>query len=131
MRPRTSHDAPNNLDRPPHWDDSAACKASDEPDYWFAEGSDASAIAQRHEAKRVCGSCPCRTSCLHAALERGESSGVWGGLDVNERAALTLLPSARDPGKEAADAPNAIVDEDEEVPAGEEGGQAPEDAATA
>ncbi|MCX4609491.1 WhiB family transcriptional regulator [Streptomyces mirabilis] len=97
MRPRTSHDAPDTYSRAPHWGDDAECRSSKTPDHWFAEGQDAEAVADRAEAKRVCVRCPARTSCLHAALERGEPSGVWGGLDSDERAALTLLPTVREP----------------------------------
>ncbi|KQW13587.1 WhiB family transcriptional regulator [Streptomyces sp. Root369] len=117
MRARTSYYAPDTLDRAPHWGDGAVCRTSKTPDYWFAEGDDETAVAERQEAKRLCNHCPARPSCLHAALERGEVTGVWGGLDSDERAALTLLPTARDPvpTEEAADGPQA----GEEVPAAE------------
>ncbi|MFF8513326.1 WhiB family transcriptional regulator [Streptomyces sp. NPDC015492] len=36
-------------------------------------------------AKRLCGACPARISCLRTALERGEAHGVWGGLNGKER----------------------------------------------
>ncbi|MFF5968166.1 WhiB family transcriptional regulator [Streptomyces collinus] len=106
MRTRTSHDAPENLPRRPHWSDQAVCQTTKDPDYWFAEGHDEESIAERQEAKKACARCPVRPQCLHAALERGEPTGVWGGLDEDERAALTLLPTAREPAptEEAADA---------------------------
>ncbi|MGY3199812.1 WhiB family transcriptional regulator [Streptomyces sp. TE5632] len=94
---RTSYDAPRTLARDPHWDDEAACKSSLTPDYWFADGQDPPAIAERLEAKKVCGRCPARVPCLHAALARREPTGVWGGLDTDERAALTLLPATAPP----------------------------------
>ncbi|MDQ1018807.1 WhiB family transcriptional regulator [Streptomyces afghaniensis] len=104
--PRSPHAHPDTLPRAPHWGDGAACQTSDDPDYWFAEGNDPAAVAEREEAKKVCLRCPCRTPCLHAALERREPSGVWGGLDADERNTLTLLPTAREPAtEEAADGP--------------------------
>lgn len=39
-------------------------------------------------AKAVCSGCPVRLSCLDFALRTGQSSGVWGGLDDDERAEL-------------------------------------------
>ncbi|WP_328434512.1 WhiB family transcriptional regulator [Streptomyces sp. NBC_00425] len=92
MRSRFS--APESLPRPAHWDDNAECRQSENPDYWFAEGNDPEAIAERLEAKRVCQRCPVRPSCLHDALDDGRP-GVWGGLDQDERAALVLLRPTR------------------------------------
>ncbi|MFI2434737.1 WhiB family transcriptional regulator [Streptomyces sp. NPDC018693] len=104
--PSSRHYAPDTLARPPHWGDGAACQTSKTPDYWFADGDDAESVANRQEAKRVCARCPARPSCLHDALERREPSGVWGGLDTDERNALTLLPAAREPAtEEATDGP--------------------------
>lgn len=41
-------------------------------------------------AKRLCRSCPVTAWCLDYALARGESDGIWGGLNSAEReAALT------------------------------------------
>lgn len=39
-------------------------------------------------AKRVCGRCEFRDSCLDGALARREEFGVWGGLTKKEREAL-------------------------------------------
>jgi len=97
MRPRSSHDAPAGLPRPPHWNDDAECRDSLNPDIWFAAGNDPAAVADLRQAKKVCGRCPVRSACLHAALQRGETSGVWGGLDTDERKRLVLLPPAREP----------------------------------
>ncbi|MFJ5038015.1 WhiB family transcriptional regulator [Streptomyces parvulus] len=104
MRSRFS--APEWLPRPPHWDDDAACRTSTDPDIWFAEGDGPAAI-DRREAKRVCRRCPAIASCLHAALERREPFGVWGGLDQDERAQLTVIRPAREPARdqEAAGGP--------------------------
>jgi WhiB family transcriptional regulator, redox-sensing transcriptional regulator len=40
------------------------------------------------KAKRICGRCEVRESCLVYALETGQRYGVWGGLTPNERKAL-------------------------------------------
>src|SRR5690606_28703763 len=40
-------------------------------------------------AKAVCGPCPVRDACLTHALTHDERYGVWGGLDTDERDALT------------------------------------------
>jgi WhiB family transcriptional regulator, redox-sensing transcriptional regulator len=47
---------------------------TDEPDLWFSERS-----AEVELAKTLCGTCPVRSACLAAALDRGEPWGVWGG----------------------------------------------------
>ncbi|MCX4092297.1 WhiB family transcriptional regulator [Nocardia sp. alder85J] len=44
------------------------------PDLWFAESP-----AELEEAKALCATCPIRTGCLRAALDRAEPWGVWGG----------------------------------------------------
>jgi WhiB family transcriptional regulator, redox-sensing transcriptional regulator len=50
------------------------------------------------EAKRVCLSCPVRTRCLDAAVERGEQYGVWGGhLFVAGRIVLSKRRRGRPP----------------------------------
>lgn len=106
--PRSRHGAPHDtLPRPAHWADDAVCRTSLTPDIWFAEDQDAQDVADRQEAKRACGRCPVRTPCLHDALARGEKCGIWGGLDTDERSALLLLPSAREPARseEATDGP--------------------------
>ncbi|MER7739959.1 WhiB family transcriptional regulator [Streptomyces sp. NPDC096538] len=106
MRPVTRYTAPHTLDPAPHWGDDAACRTSLQPDYWFAEGDDLIAVSERNLAKRVCGHCPARTPCLHAALERSEPAGVWGGLDPNERRTLTVLPAREPtPAEEVASGP--------------------------
>jgi WhiB family redox-sensing transcriptional regulator len=39
-------------------------------------------------AKRICSGCTVRDECLHAALDRHESYGIWGGLNEFERRSL-------------------------------------------
>ncbi|MFJ3249163.1 WhiB family transcriptional regulator [Streptomyces sp. NPDC086782] len=100
---RTSHDAPTATARPDWWGDNAAC-LEHKPDNFFPENWRAGpgkfdAIA----AKQVCYRCPVITPCLHGALERQEPIGIWGGLDPDERLALTRR-RARGGGEEDADA---------------------------
>ena len=45
-----------------------------DPELFFAESP-----ADVERAKLLCRSCPVRSSCLQAALERREPWGVWGG----------------------------------------------------
>lgn len=40
-------------------------------------------------AKRLCDTCPLKLKCLTYAIEAKESSGVWGGLNTQERNLLT------------------------------------------
>ncbi|MDX2645068.1 WhiB family transcriptional regulator [Streptomyces sp. PA03-1a] len=85
--PRPSRYAPDTTDRPPHWSDDAECQNHEAPDMWFAEReSDPLAVL---EAKRLCGRCSCRLPCLGRALDTGDPWGIWGGLDPDERRALS------------------------------------------
>ncbi|MFJ4839619.1 WhiB family transcriptional regulator [Streptomyces sp. NPDC088746] len=70
-----------------NWRTHAACREED-PDLFFPIGSTGPALVQAEEAKAVCGNCPVRGQCLEWALENGQDSGVWGGMDENERRAL-------------------------------------------
>ncbi|MEU5716301.1 WhiB family transcriptional regulator [Streptomyces sp. NPDC020403] len=70
-----------------NWRTHAACRDED-PDLFFPIGSTGPALVQTEEAKAVCRQCPVREKCLDWALENGQDSGVWGGLDENERRAL-------------------------------------------
>ena len=67
----------------PGWGDEAAC-ASEwvDPDWWFAPADD----PDHAVARRICGSCPVRRSCLAHALATAEPEGIWGGFDETERA---------------------------------------------
>ncbi|MEU1125867.1 WhiB family transcriptional regulator [Streptomyces sp. NPDC005899] len=70
-----------------NWRTHAACREVD-PDLFFPIGSTGPALVQAEEAKAVCRQCPVREQCLDWALENAQDSGVWGGLDENERRAL-------------------------------------------
>ncbi|MEO1062488.1 MAG: WhiB family transcriptional regulator [Actinomycetota bacterium] len=59
------------------WTSQAACQGVD-IDLFFDED-------RTIEARRLCLSCPVRTSCLSAAQDRDEPCGIWGGLTATER----------------------------------------------
>ncbi|MDX2561936.1 WhiB family transcriptional regulator [Streptomyces sp. NPDC087219] len=70
------------------WRASAACQDVD-PDLFFPVGTGAPALVQAEEAKEICRGCPVREACLDWAMDDSRQvTGVWGGLDENERRAL-------------------------------------------
>ncbi|MEU4656930.1 WhiB family transcriptional regulator [Streptomyces sp. NPDC023723] len=69
------------------WREHAACRDED-PDLFFPIGTSGPALLQTEQAKAVCHRCPVRDQCLRWALDTGQSIGVWGGTDENERRAL-------------------------------------------
>ncbi|MBT2411441.1 WhiB family transcriptional regulator [Streptomyces sp. ISL-12] len=76
------------------WREHAACRAED-PDLFFPVGTSGPALLQTEQAKAVCRRCPVRDQCLEWALDTGQSIGVWGGTDENERRALKRRLASR------------------------------------
>lgn len=76
------------------WRNSAACRTED-PDLFFPIGTSGPALLQTAQAKAVCRRCPVREQCLEWALRTGQSIGVWGGTDEEERRALKRRTAAR------------------------------------
>ncbi|WP_432093991.1 WhiB family transcriptional regulator [Streptomyces sp. bgisy100] len=70
-----------------NWRQSAAC-IDEDPELFFPIGTSGPAALQAEEAKAVCARCPVTDQCLEWALENNQDSGVWGGLEENERRAL-------------------------------------------
>lgn len=103
--PRPSRYAPDNLPRPQHWDQHAACRGSEEPDVFFPDGDEGLALVLTAEARAYCLRCPVRPECLTAALDRKEPSGIWGGLDTDERRALVRLARERAEAAEREEEP--------------------------
>ncbi|MCX4581024.1 WhiB family transcriptional regulator [Streptomyces sp. NBC_01571] len=64
-----------------------ACVGED-PELFFPVGNTGPALYQIEEAKAVCRRCPLQESCLQGALDRGEATGVWGGLSEDERRSM-------------------------------------------
>ena len=69
------------------WQDRAACRGMDAPLFF---GPDDETRPEREireaKAKAVCQRCPVRGQCLDFALRNSIRYGIWGGLNVEERA---------------------------------------------
>ncbi|WNI20325.1 WhiB family transcriptional regulator [Actinacidiphila sp. ITFR-21] len=89
-RPRP---APDNLPRPYHWSEDAACSGVDTERFFPVGAEGVPTKLEAEYAKALCVPCPVRSACLAHALTRPEHFGVWGGMDEGERA--ELLRSAR------------------------------------
>ena len=72
-------------------------------------------LHQRFLTKTYCDHCPIAELCLQQALERGESTGVWGGLTADEFERAVALKNDRVLGKKTP-AP-AAADESVSEPA--------------
>jgi WhiB family redox-sensing transcriptional regulator len=72
------------------WSSGAACRGSEGSLFYSADAAERKEDRLEREqlAKRICSGCVVREECLHAALERHESYGIWGGLNEFERRAL-------------------------------------------
>jgi len=66
------------------WIQRALCRDVD-PDIFFPVGTSGPALEQAQRAKAICASCKVRAQCLDWALATGQDSGVWGGMDEEER----------------------------------------------
>jgi WhiB family redox-sensing transcriptional regulator len=76
------------------WRNRAVCKDTD-PDLFFPVGTTGQALVQIDRAKEVCGTCPVKTECLEYALETNQDSGIWGGLDEEQRRNIRRQAAAR------------------------------------
>lgn len=76
------------------WSNAAACRGSEGTLFYSADSAERKEDRMEREqlAKRICAGCAVRDDCLHAALDRHESYGIWGGLNEFERRALTRVP---------------------------------------
>lgn len=90
-----------------NWRKFSACAEAD-PELFFPTSSEVEKTAQ---AKKVCGRCPVRQQCLTWALEAGQDTGVWGGMDERERRTIHGRPSSAQVTPPAS-AWGADVDED-------------------
>lgn len=64
------------------WREYAVCAQTD-PEAFFPEKGEST-----KEAKKICGNCEVRPSCLEYAVRNEERYGVWGGLSERERRAI-------------------------------------------
>lgn len=76
----------------PDWD-RALCAQTD-PTLFFPEGRGAQVTNAIDNAKRICGWCSIREDCLEYALDSGQNTGIWGGLDEDERRDLIRVPDS-------------------------------------
>jgi WhiB family redox-sensing transcriptional regulator len=76
------------------WRNQAICRDTD-PDLFFPIGTTGQALVQIERAKEVCGVCPVKTDCLDYALETNQDSGIWGGLDEEQRRNIRRQAAAR------------------------------------
>jgi WhiB family transcriptional regulator, redox-sensing transcriptional regulator len=76
------------------WRSNAICRDTD-PDLFFPVGTTGQALLQISRAKEVCGECPVSTDCLEYALETNQDSGIWGGLDEEQRRMIRRQNAAR------------------------------------
>ncbi len=60
------------------------CRGDTTPELFFPEGPG----GNYKVAKRICGNCTVRRTCLIVALRRHEPHGIWGGLAPRTRRAL-------------------------------------------
>ncbi|HEY0716138.1 MAG TPA: WhiB family transcriptional regulator [Streptosporangiaceae bacterium] len=71
------------------WRESAACLGAD-TELFFPVGALGPAAADVRAAKALCGHCPVQDVCLSYALDTGQTAGIWGGCDENERRSARL-----------------------------------------
>jgi WhiB family redox-sensing transcriptional regulator len=76
------------------WRRDAICRDTD-PDLFFPVGTTGNALVQIDRAKEVCGQCPVKVDCLDYALETNQDSGIWGGLDEEQRRTIRRQNVAR------------------------------------
>ncbi|WP_126635056.1 WhiB family transcriptional regulator [Embleya hyalina] len=83
------------------WRSAAACTHED-PELFFPVGNSGPAAEQIDRAKSVCRRCPVIDRCLSWAMATRQESGVWGGLDEDERRARRGGNTRRRHGRHAA-----------------------------
>jgi WhiB family redox-sensing transcriptional regulator len=76
------------------WRSLAVCRGTD-PDLFFPVGTTGQALVQIARAKEVCDECPVRVECLDYAIATNQDSGIWGGLDEEQRRSIRRLNAAR------------------------------------
>ncbi len=69
------------------WQYDGACRTTN-PETFFSPDAERGPRRRSREAaaKALCAVCPVRQACLDHALAVREPYGVWGGLNINERA---------------------------------------------
>jgi WhiB family redox-sensing transcriptional regulator len=78
----------------PDFKEEALCSNSEyNPEWWFPKEVSGKSKAWSHtpeakKARKICGECPAQTECRNYALAYSGLSGIWGGLDRQERTKL-------------------------------------------
>ncbi|WP_037606038.1 WhiB family transcriptional regulator [Streptacidiphilus rugosus] len=85
MKP-TGPDNPLRGQPTPDWHAHANCIGAD-PELFFPISSTGLGRLQAQAAKSICRSCTVADDCARWALRHGETYGIWGGLDEEERRA--------------------------------------------
>lgn len=68
------------------WQDRAQCRGEDLMIFFGHDGErQPERDIRERKAKEICRTCPVRRECLGYAVSRPEKSGVWGGLNEEER----------------------------------------------
>ena len=90
--PRLRRAEANGVPEGSRWSGWAVCR--DTPTaLFFPAGNFHLGRLDEERAKALCSSCPVRVRCLTSALEHQEAYGIWGGLNPDERRALTAPPA--------------------------------------
>lgn len=76
------------------WRTRSICRDTD-PDLFFPVGTTGQALVQIERAKEVCAECPVHDDCLQYALDTNQDSGIWGGLDEEQRRSIRRQNAAR------------------------------------
>jgi WhiB family redox-sensing transcriptional regulator len=75
-------------DHTPDWREQADCRRPGYfgTDHWFPTGTTTDKDrAQAADAKAICRDCPVAMQCATWALDRQQTDGIFGGLDVDQR----------------------------------------------
>ncbi len=70
------------------WNDAACRLEAGEAFFPDSRGGRPLSLRAELEAKSVCARCPVQRQCLTAALDSGETTGIWGGMTPAERRAF-------------------------------------------
>lgn len=84
QKPDVAWQPPNMLGE--NWVTEGLCRNGGfDPDFWFPAPEDATV---RNLAQKICYRCPVIIQCRNAAMERGETHGIWGATTEAQRKRL-------------------------------------------
>ncbi len=79
-----------------NWRDFSSCRNSDPNQFAPLDGSELTP-EQQAAAKAVCVLCEVKLSCLNYAIATRADTGIWGGLNYEERLAYVASGRHRNP----------------------------------